>query len=61
MLEENVPVEIEINNYLSSKYSYSEQDLKELNLPTKMNLVYFKDKKKWEYFKLKLRKKGYII
>jgi tRNA G10 N-methylase Trm11 len=50
-----------IDNFIVEFYGKEKEFVKTMTLSSKMTLVNMKNEKKWEEFKMELRKKGYII
>jgi hypothetical protein len=50
-----------IDNFIVEFYGKEKEVVKTMTLSSKMTLVNMKNEKKWEEFKMELRKKGYII
>jgi len=54
-------IEKTITNYIRESCNYTEQQISELTIQKKMQLVGMKSEEKWTEFKLGLRAAGYII
>lgn len=54
-------VESKINKFIKETFNKTKEELSMMTLPKKMEWVSMRNLKKWEEFKLGLRKAGYII
>lgn len=54
-------LDTKITKYLKEALGETDFDIDSMNLPEKMSIVEFRDKEKWNEFKIGLRESGYII